>query len=108
MNQIFFLFGENLETFAHTIGDIIEFLIPILIPLGTVLSAIMDTLANILPYGNLTLYIILFISFIILGMIINIKWPGNDKKLNEERKRIYSMKYSLDDTLDKQKELEEE
>jgi len=102
------LFGESLEAFAKTIGDIIEFFIPILVPLGTFLATILDALASVLPYGNLTLYIIIFIGFIILGMIINIKWPGNEEKLVEERKRIYSMKYSLDNTLDKRKELEEE
>lgn len=105
MNFYIILFGEFVKNFATTVRDIIDFFNPFLIPLGTFLASVMDAIAGILPYGNLLIYIILFIAFLILGIIINTKWPGEEKKeIVKERKKLYSMGYSLDDTLEDRKE----
>ncbi len=102
------LYGEFLKNFAEGVRDIVRFFSPFLLPLGTFLSTILNAIASVLPYGNLALYIVLLIVLIVLGMIINIKWPSGEKEITTERKKLYGIGYSLDNALDKRKDEQQE
>jgi len=92
---------EWLQVLAAIIGFILEIFKPIVVPIGQWLVVWVDFLMYFFPSETLWFYIIIFFILIVGGIIINIKWPGEqyvsifDKKEEEEVKPEY--KYDEDD-----------
>ena len=86
---------EWMQVLAAIIGFILEIFKPIVTPIGEWLVVWVDFLMNFFPSESLLLYIIIFIILIVAGIIINIKWPGEqyvsifEKKEEEEVKPEY-------------------
>ncbi|MBD3254291.1 MAG: hypothetical protein GF383_04320 [Candidatus Lokiarchaeota archaeon] len=76
------LFQQELNPFLHFLTDviafIIEFLKPIIIPIGEWMVLWIGFLLAFFPDNNLTIYIIIFVVLVVSGVIINIKYPGDE------------------------------
>ena len=60
-----------LEMIATIIGGIINFIQPIITPIGEVMVFWVNKLLPYFPFGDLTLYIAIFLILVIAGVIIN-------------------------------------
>ena len=60
-----------LEMIATIIGGIINFIQPIVTPIGEVMVFWVNKLLPYFPFGDLTLYIAIFLILVIAGVIIN-------------------------------------
>ena len=69
-----------LQTIADIIGIILMVLRPIVMPFGDVMVYIVNYLLQFFPAGNLMIYIIFFVIFIILGIIVNTSLVGDKLK----------------------------
>jgi len=60
-----------LEIIAQIIGVILGIIQPIVTPIGELMVLWVNYLLQYFPYGNLTLYIAIFIILVVAGVIIN-------------------------------------
>ncbi|MFX1378440.1 MAG: hypothetical protein ACFFA4_05050 [Promethearchaeota archaeon] len=68
------------QVLADIIGAILTFLMPILAPIGQWMQDWIIVVVGFLQQnlgGDLTLFIVICVALIVLGMIINIIWPGD-------------------------------
>lgn len=71
---------DFLEVLANIVGSILLFLKPLVVPIGqwmvdwiTVATQFFkDNLGT-----SLTFYIVIFVSIVVLGIVVNIVWPGD-------------------------------
>ena len=71
-----------LETIALYLGVILEFFMPIVMPIGEFVVTFVTAATEFLHQNfgeNFTIYIIIGAILIISGVIINIVWPGDKK-----------------------------
>lgn len=80
---------DFLQVLAEIIGAILNFLKPIVSPIGAWMINWIEVVLRIFPKNNLVLYIILFVIIIIIGAITNILWPG------DKPPRFFEKKYKL-------------
>ena len=69
-----------LEALADIIGVILTFLMPIVIPIGVWIVDVVTVIIGFLKQtlgGEMMLFIVICVVLIILGIIINIIWPGD-------------------------------
>jgi len=91
---------DFLQVLAEIIGAILNFLKPIVSPIGAWMINWIEFILRIFPKNDLALYIILFVIIIIIGSITNILWPGDIPP------RRFEKKYKLIE-LEKEPEREE-
>ncbi len=80
---------DFLQVLAEIIGAILNFLKPIVSPIGSWMINWIEAVLRIFPKNDLALYIILFVIIIIIGAITNILWPG------DKPPRFFEKKYKL-------------
>ncbi|MFX1587179.1 MAG: hypothetical protein ACFFC1_03405 [Promethearchaeota archaeon] len=80
---------DFLQVLAEIIGAILNFLKPIVSPIGAWMINWIEVVLRIFPKNDLALYIILFVIIIIIGAITNILWPG------DKPPRFFEKKYKL-------------
>ena len=68
--------NEWMQVLANIIGFILNIFKPIVTPIGSWLVIWIDFLMNFFPSENMTIYIVIFVILIVAGIIINVKWPG--------------------------------
>ncbi len=71
---------EILQLLADIIGVILVILQPVVVPIGQVMVFIVNNLLGFFPTSSLTFYIILFIIFVIAGIIANTSLVGDRLK----------------------------
>ena len=74
-----------LQILADIIGIILVVLQPIVVPIGEVMVYAVNYMLYYFPAGNLMIYIVVFVIFVILGIIINTS-PVGDKLKNKFNK----------------------
>jgi len=89
-----------LEIIANIVGFILSILQPIVSPIGEVMVLWVNYLLRFFPFGNLTLYIAIFVILIIAGVIVNASIIG--RLLKEKVEEIEDI------LLGKEEEKEEE
>jgi len=67
---------------AGIIGAILEFLTPIVVPIGEWMVGTVEFFLQFFPYGNYTWddlipYLMIFVVLLIIGIIVNSVWPGD-------------------------------
>ena len=72
-----FQYDEILNTLAGIVGAIVGFVQPYLTPIGQFMMFWVNYLMQFFPYGNLTLYIVIFVVLVIAGIIVNSHWTGD-------------------------------
>ena len=94
-----------LEMIATIIGGIINFIQPIVTPIGEVMVFWVNKLLPYFPFGDLTLYIAIFLILVIAGVIINASIIGRllKEKVEEIEDKI-SGKNEEDDEIIKEKQ----
>jgi len=70
---------DFIQVIADIVAAILNFLNPIVSPMGAIMVYWMEYALQFFPRNDLTAYIIIAIVIVILGLIINIAWPGNKK-----------------------------
>jgi hypothetical protein len=68
------------QVLADLIGAILSFLMPIIIPIGQFMVDWMTVVIAFLQQNlgsDLTIFIVICVVLIIMGMIVNIIWPGD-------------------------------
>ncbi|MFX0024769.1 MAG: hypothetical protein ACFE8M_00020 [Candidatus Hermodarchaeota archaeon] len=80
---------DFLQVLAEIIGAILNFLKPIVSPIGAWMINWIEVVLRVFPKNDLALYIILFVIIIIIGAITNILWPG------DKPPRFFEKKYKL-------------
>ena len=68
------------QVLADIIGAILTFLMPIVAPIGLWMTDWITVVFGFLQQnlgGDLTLFIVICVVLIVLGMIVNIIWPGD-------------------------------
>jgi hypothetical protein len=99
---------DFLKILADIVGAILNFLQPIVSPIGAWMVNWIDVALHIFPTDGLTLYIVIFVALIVSGALINIKWPGDkppkylrekyeEKKFLEEHKKDVPVKDDISD-----------
>ena len=78
---------EWLQIIVNILAFILELFKPIVTPIGEWMVLWIDFLMNFFPDDNLTIYIIIFITLIVAGVIINCKWPGQKYVLEIDKKK---------------------
>jgi hypothetical protein len=68
---------DFLQTFADIIAAILNFLRPIVSPMGSWMVNWIDVVLNYFPFGDLMPYITAFVVILVIGAIVNILWPGD-------------------------------
>ncbi|MFW9829283.1 MAG: hypothetical protein ACFFEY_17035 [Candidatus Thorarchaeota archaeon] len=69
-----------LEALADIIGVILTFLMPILTPIGVWIVDVVTVIIGFLKQtlgGEMMLFIVICVVLVVLGIIINIIWPGD-------------------------------
>jgi len=70
---------------AWIIGIILNFLRPLVQPIGEWMIGWVEFLLNFFPFGDLNIYFFIFIILVISGIIVNSKWPGDKPSAIKER-----------------------
>ena len=95
-----------LEIIALIIGYILSIVQPIVTPIGEFMVLWVNYLLQYFPYGNLTLYIVIFIVLVVAGVIINASIIGRllKEKVEEieerEQSKVNVHEYEKDDEED--------
>jgi methyl-accepting chemotaxis protein len=104
---------DFIQVIADIVAAILNTLNLFVRPLGLFMISWMEYVLQFFPRNNLTVYIIIAIVIVILGLIVNIIWPGNKKpgflvKAEEVEEKIEKKAKKLDQKVeDKAKELDE-
>jgi hypothetical protein len=104
---------DFLQAFAEIIGVILTFLKPVVSPIGAWMVEWIEVVLGIFPENSLAIYVIIFITLLVIGAIVNSLWTGDtppkflankgkyttisDEKLNEVEKIEELTKISADD-----------
>lgn len=70
---------DYIQIIADIVAAILIFLNPIVSPLGWFMVNWMEIVLQYFPKDNLTVYIIIAVIILVLGLIVNIAWPGDKK-----------------------------
>ena len=81
---------------AEIIAIVLGFLKPYVEPIGLWMIGWVEFLLNFFPDDNLTIYFAVFIFLIVIGVIVNSKWPGDKPSAIKERKGP-----TIDDSVEK-------
>ena len=65
-----------MQTITDIIGFILNFLNPILFFIGEMILLLINFFLNLFPDNMLWLYIIIAAGLVVIGIIVNTKWPG--------------------------------
>jgi hypothetical protein len=65
------------QALADIIGAILNFLKPIVSPIGAWMVNWINTVLQFFPADSLTIYITIFIILLVSGAIVNSLWPGD-------------------------------
>ena len=104
---------DYIKIIADIVAAILNFLNPIVSPMGSFMVNWMENVLQFFPQDNLTVYISIAIVIVVLGSIVNIAWPGNKKpgflvKVEEVDEKIEKKAKELDQNVEvKAKELDE-
>ena len=103
---------DYIQIIADIVAAILNFLNPIVSPMGTFMVYWMEYVLQFFPQDDLIVYISIAIVIVILGLIVNIAWPGNKrpgilKKVDEVEEKIERKVEELDKKVEaKVKEVE--
>jgi len=81
-----FQLDDILRAIAYYVGLILNFLKPYILPVGEWMIIWVEYLLNFFPTEDLTIYFAIFIFLIVIGAIVNSKWPGDKPKAIKEKK----------------------
>lgn len=104
---------DFIQLIADIVAAILNFLNPIVSPMGMWMVNWMEYVLQFFPRNDLTIYITIAIIIVVIGLFVNITWPGNKKpgflvKAEEKDKKIEKNVELLDQkTKKKKKEIEE-
>jgi len=104
---------DFIQVIADIVAAVLNFLKLFVNPLGLFMVNWMEYVLQFFPQNDLTVYISIAIVIVILGLIVNITWPGNKKpgflaKAEEIDEKIEKKAKELDKKVeDKAKELDE-
>ena len=104
---------DFVQIIADIVAAILNFLNPIVSPMGSFMVYWMEYVLQFFPQNDLILYISIAIVIVVLGLIVNILWPGDKKpgflvKAEEIDEKIEKKAKDLDQKIeDKAQELEE-
>ena len=98
--------NEILQIIADIIGAIMSFLQPIVRPIGLFMVSWIEQVLKVFP-TELTLYVVIFLAFIISAVIVNSIWPG-DKRPKYLQKKKTEDRVSKKDVLDDSPSIKEE
>jgi hypothetical protein len=70
---------DFIQVIADIVAAILNFLNPIVSPLGLFMVTWMDYVLPFFPRDNLTPYIVIAIVIVVIGLFVNITWPGDKK-----------------------------
>ena len=90
-----------LEIVALIIGFILGIIQPVVTPIGQFMVLWVNYLLQYFPYGNLTLYIVIFIILVVAGVIVNASILG---RLLKEKVEEFEDKLSGNDEEEQEKE----
>jgi hypothetical protein len=68
---------DMFQVLADIIGAILNFLKPIVSPIGAWMVNWINTALQFFPTDSLTIYIIIFIILLVSGGLVNSLWPGD-------------------------------
>ena len=77
---------EIMRFLAWLIGVALGFLRPFVEPVGIWMVGWVEYLLQFFPSDDLTIYFVIFIVLIVLGVIVNSQWPGDKPQAITERK----------------------
>ncbi len=92
-----------LEIIAQIIGVILGIIQPIVTPIGELMVLWVNYLLQYFPYGNLTLYIAIFIILVVAGVIINASIIGRILK-----EKVEEFEYKLAGDEEEEEDIEED
>jgi len=69
--------ADMFQLLADIIGAILNFLKPIVSPIGAWMVNWINTALQFFPTDSLTIYITIFIILLVSGAIVNSLWPGD-------------------------------
>lgn len=72
-----FPFIDFIQVIADIVAAILNFLNPIVSPMGLFMVTWMDYVLPYFPRGNLMPYIVIAIVIVVIGLFVNITWPGD-------------------------------
>jgi hypothetical protein len=72
-----FLLLDALQDFVNVMGGILQFFYPILSPIGIFMVIWVNAVLSIFPQIHIAFYIVLCIILIIIGIVVNSRWPGD-------------------------------
>ena len=104
---------DFIQTIADIVAAILNFLRLFINPMGEFMVNWMEFVLQFFPQDNLTVYIIIAIVIVVIGLIVNIAWPGEKKpgflvKAEEIDEKIEKKPKDLDKKVEeKEEELEE-
>ncbi|MFX0047476.1 MAG: hypothetical protein ACFE8G_04825 [Candidatus Hermodarchaeota archaeon] len=104
---------DFIQVIADIVAAILNFLNPIVSPMGLWMVNWMEYVLQFFPRDNLTIYITIAIVIVVIGLFVNIAWPGNKKpgflvKAEEKDEKIEKKVNLLDQKAKKKtKEIEE-
>ena len=68
---------DMFQVLAEFIGAILNFLKPIVSPIGAWMVDWINVVLQFFPANSLTIYIVIFIILLVTGGIVNSLWPGD-------------------------------
>ena len=71
--------GDAFQLIADIVAAILNFLKPIVSPMGSFMVNWIEAVLQFFPRDSLTLYITLFVIIVLLGGIANVAWAGDKK-----------------------------
>jgi len=104
---------DFIQVIADIVAAVLKFLKLFVNPMGLFMVNWMEYVLQFFPQNDLTVYISIAIVIVVLGLVVNITWPGNKKpgflaKTEEIDDKIEKKAKELDKKVeDKAKELEE-
>ena len=104
---------DSIQIIADIVAAILNFLNPIVSPMGLMMVNWMEYVLQFFPQNDLTIYIIIFIVIVTIGAIVNIAWPGNKrpgflKKIDDVEEKLERKVEELDEKVEaKAKEVED-
>ena len=81
---------DLLQTFAEVIGIILNFLRPVVSPIGAWMVDWIEVVLGVFPDDSLSIYIAIFIILIVAGGIVNSIWTGDTPPIYLAQKGKYT------------------
>jgi len=70
---------DFIQVIADIVAAILNFLKLFVNPMGEFMVSWMESVLQFFPQDDLTVYISIAIVIVVLGLVVNIAWPGNKK-----------------------------